>query len=107
MPKKCHVLFEWPLTRLGLVTKLGLINDDLKEDREDNGGEHCGDKHLLGRDDLHVDHLDKGEANGTPEAAIGHDKLFLKIDSFDTMPVGQPRQSVDAFSTTTTNEDAN
>ena len=73
------------------------VSQDLEEDGENDGGEHGGDEHLLGRDDLHVDHLDEGEANGTSEAAVSHDELFLKVDSFDTAPVGEPRQAVDAF----------
>jgi hypothetical protein len=77
------------------------VKQDLEEDGEYDGGKHGGDEHLLGRDDLHVDHLDEGEADGTSEAAVSHDELFLKVDSFDTTPVGEPRQAVDAFSTIT------
>ena len=85
---------------------LGRVYADLKEDCEDDGGKHGGDEHLLGRDDFHVDHLDEGEADGASEAAVSHDELFLKVDSFDTLPVGEPRQAVDAF-ITTTNIDSN
>ncbi len=68
----------------------------LEEDCEHDDGERGGDEHLLGRDDLLIDHLHQAESDRAPEAAVSHDELLLQVDLVDPPPIRQEDQSVNA-----------
>lgn len=64
------------------------LEEDGEEDDDQGGGEH----HMSGPHGLLVQHLDQGEGDGAPQAAVPHDELLLEVYLLDAEHVGDPGQ---------------
>lgn len=80
----------WCINRLlrnGFV-KVSYLNEDRKQDH----GQRGRNEHLARRDHAGQKHLDQGEAHGTSQSSVSHDKLFLQIDRLEPESIGDSCQ---------------
>ena len=68
----------------------------LNEDGEENDNQSGGDKHLPWLDVVRFEHFDQGEADGTPQTSVSHNKLFLDVNGLQPESIGHGRQKEDA-----------